>query len=172
MKRFILSILLVLCGSIAYAQNPQQGEVVSACGTPGRTYTAGTPGVITLDTNGNLCFSGGGGGGAIIVVPPASTPAAFSGAYTIAAGTTAQQLEAASGITNSCSIVNPSTSTEQGIATAESLFVNFVTTATLLSGGTTIELLPGTGIGCPPRMTTAISVNATTTGHKFDGMRW
>ena len=172
MKKLSIAFALILCGFSAYAQNLQQAEVVSSCGTPGRTYTAGTPGVLTLDTNGNLCFNAGGGGGAVIVVPPNVTPVAFTGAYTIAAGTTAQQLEAAAGIPNSCSIVNPSTAALQGIGSAESLFVNFVTTATLLSGGTTIELLPGTGIGCPPRMTTAISVNATTTGHKFDGMRW
>ena len=165
MKKFILSIALLLCGSVAYAQSPSQAEVVSACGTPGRTYTAGTPGVITIDTNGNLCFNAGGGG-------ITSTPVAFTGAYSITAGTTAQQLEAAAGITNSCSIINPSSATEQGIGSAESLFVNFVTTATLLSGGTTIELLPGFGIGCPPKTTVAISVNATTTGHKFSGMKW
>lgn len=170
MKRIAVAIVIFFCGVFgAYAQNTSQAMVVSACGTPGRTYTAGTPGVITMDTNGNICFDSG--GGAIIVNPPSVTPAAFTGAYSITLGATAQQLAAPAEISNNCVVQNPSTAAAQGIGAAESLFVNFVTTATLLSGGTTIELLPGVAVGCPGKTLLAISVNATTTGHKFGGYR-
>lgn len=101
------------------------------------------------------------------------TPAAFSGLYAITLGGTAQQLAAASEIANGCAIQNPATATLQGIGAAESLFVNVVTTATLLSGGTTIEIPAGTALNCPPgKSTLAISVNAPTSGHKFGGVRW
>ena len=56
--------IIILCAPIAaLAQNAQQGFVVSSCGTPGRTYTVGSYGPITVDENGYVCFNGGGGGG-------------------------------------------------------------------------------------------------------------
>lgn len=102
----------------------------------------------------------------------ATTPAAFSGTYAIATGGSAQNLAAAAEIVNGCIIKNPQSATEQGIAAAESLRVNFVTTATQTAGGTTIELEPGVAIPCPGKTTLAISINAATTGHKLEGYRF
>lgn len=115
---------------------------------------SGTPSICTINTG-----SAGSTG----------TPTAFSGLYAITTGGTSQTLAAANEVAHDCVIQNPATSTAQGIVTAESLFVNFVTAATLLSGGTTIELTPGVAIGCGGKNTIAISVNATTSAHKFSG---
>lgn len=147
--------------AMAQAEN---GIVVATCGTS--TYIVGTTRPITLDATGRICFVTGGGGGAV-----AATPAAFTGLYAITTGGTPQQLAAANEVSNDCVIQNPTTATQQNIGAAESLFVNFVTAATLLSGGTTIELAPGVAIGCGGKNTTAISVNAATSAHRFSGYR-
>jgi hypothetical protein len=61
--------------------------------------------------------------------PMTTTPSAFSGSCTIATGGVAQQLAAAAEVVNGGVIKNPLSATEQGISIAESLFVNFVTSA-------------------------------------------
>lgn len=60
-----LLCVLVAMGGIApaNAQTAIQALVVTTCGTPLTTYTAGRPGAVTLDTTGTLCTAGGGGGG-------------------------------------------------------------------------------------------------------------
>lgn len=69
MRRVALGCLmfLALVGA-AMAQTASTGRIVSACGTPGITYTAGAFGPFTVDTNGNLCSSGGGGGGGAVTI--------------------------------------------------------------------------------------------------------
>jgi hypothetical protein len=69
MKKTIFFVI-VLCCSIAsaFAQAPNTGRVVSSCGTPGITYTAGAFGPMTVDTSGNLCFNGSGGGATTVNV--------------------------------------------------------------------------------------------------------
>lgn len=59
----VAGAILLLGISPAFAQVPNTGRVVSSCGTPGITYTAGAFGPVTVDTNGNVCFNGSGGGG-------------------------------------------------------------------------------------------------------------
>jgi hypothetical protein len=78
MKRVILALSVLLCAGLsAYAQNSNQGRVVSNCGTAGITYTVGGFGPMTVDTNGNLCFNGSGSGVATVVTGSgtAGTPA-------------------------------------------------------------------------------------------------
>ena len=64
-------------------------------------------------------------------------------------------------------IVNPLLATDQGIVTAEVLYVNPVTTATTSANGTTIALQPGQSFSLIPGSTLPVSVNAATTGHRF-----
>lgn len=109
--------------------------------------------------------------GTCVLLAPPVTPAAFSGLYAIASGGVAQQLAAAGEVKNNCVVLNPTSATQQSIGSAESLFINFVTTATVAAGGTSIELLPGQAVGCPGGSLLAISVNAATTGHRFSGYR-
>lgn len=69
-------------------------------------------------------------------------------------------------------ITNPLTNTDQGIGTAEPLYVNPVTDATLNGNGTTFALEPGQSWTVIPGQTTPTSVNATTSGHKFTVVSW
>lgn len=70
-------------------------------------------------------------------------------------------------------IANPVTAAEQGIVTAESLYVDISgAAATILGVGTTIEMLPGQAFPGVGQSTKTVSVNAATSGHKFSCVRW
>lgn len=62
---FVIGLIAFGAARPAHADNGLLGLVTSACGTPPRTYTAGTNAPILLDTTGNFCTNatGGGGGG-------------------------------------------------------------------------------------------------------------
>lgn len=61
MKRILLGLLFALAPFGAYAQTAS-AVVVSSCGTPPTTYTAGQMFPLTVDTTGKLCDGGGSGG--------------------------------------------------------------------------------------------------------------
>lgn len=86
----------------------------------------------------------------------------------ITAGGTSQTLAIVNSNRKRIVIQNPCTSTSQGIITAENLFINF-TSAASLSGGNSFELQPcgSYDSGPSPVSGELISVNATTTGHQF-----
>lgn len=67
-------------------------------------------------------------------------------------------------------ITNPLSATDQGIATAEVLYVNPVSGATLNGNGTTFALQPGQTWLIIPGQSTVTSVNAATSGHKFSAV--
>jgi hypothetical protein len=69
-------------------------------------------------------------------------------------------------------IMNPASNTDQGIATAEPLYVNLVAAATLEGNGTTIALQPGATWPLIAGQTTPASVNAATSGHQFTVVVW
>ena len=69
-------------------------------------------------------------------------------------------------------ITNPLTYTDQGIATAEPLYVSAVGGATLSANGTTFALQPGQTWEIIPGQTSATYVNAATSGHKFSVVSW
>lgn len=73
---------------------------------------------------------------------------------------------------NGCTITNPLTLGDQGIAAAEPLLVNPVTTATAAANITTVSIPPGSSYSCIPNSNGPVSVNAVTTGHKFTVVRW
>lgn len=86
---------------------------------------------------------------------------------TIAVGGTSQQITPVNLNRKKIIIENPATAAGQGIAAAESLFINF-TAAAGVNNGTSIELLPGGSYDSGTTITTeAINVNAATTGHVF-----
>lgn len=64
-------------------------------------------------------------------------------------------------------ITNPLSPTDQGLAASEPLYVNPVGAATLQGNGTTFALQPGQTWFMIPGQTTATSVNAVSSGHKF-----
>jgi hypothetical protein len=69
-------------------------------------------------------------------------------------------------------IVNPSLAADQGVTTAEPLYVNQVTGATLQANGTTIALQPGQSYSVIPNTTTPVTVCAATASHKFTAVQW
>lgn len=97
------------------------------------------------------------------------TPRA-GGTYSIAIGGTAQS--ALTGPTQGCYITNPLSATDQGIAAAENLYVNPVTTAAIPGNNTTVTIAPGQTWYCVPYSTLPVSVNAATRNHKFSIVRW
>lgn len=69
-------------------------------------------------------------------------------------------------------IVNPTTATDQGITTAEVLYVNQVVNATNVGNGTTIVLQPGQSYTVIPNTTTPVTVSSATASHKFTAVQW
>ena len=73
---------------------------------------------------------------------------------------------------NGCYITNPLTAADQGIATAEPLYVNPIGTATVNGFNQTVALQPGQTWNGIPGSIFGISVNAPTGGHRFTFVRW
>lgn len=73
-KRAVLILALVALASIAHAQT-LSAVVVSACGTPPQTYTAGQFAPITMDTSGNFCGNNSGGGASTATLTPSAASA-------------------------------------------------------------------------------------------------
>jgi hypothetical protein len=69
-------------------------------------------------------------------------------------------------------ITNPLLASDQGIVTAEPLYISPVGAATLNSNGTTVALQPGQTWYIPAGQGSATSVNAATSGHKFTVVWW
>lgn len=97
--------------------------------------------------------------------------AATSGATSIAAGGTAQQLCADNEIAYGLYVENPLTAAEQGISTAEILYVDWINTAGPASG-TSVHLQPGDTVQVNAAPSHAVTVYAVTTGHTFSAFTW
>ena len=80
------------------------------------------------------------------------------------AGVSVQVADATMGVKGGL-IVNPLDATDQGIAVAESLFVNLLGSATVSSQYGTVELVPGQWFLVPPQSN--VWATAQTAGHKF-----
>lgn len=165
----LFAFALALAGAIpAFAQGAgQTAIVVTTCGTPPATYTAGQVRQTTQDVNGNFCTGGGGSADPTVVSPIYLTPTNDSLAIT--SGGTAQTAIAANPTRKGCTIQNPATATDQNIAAAETIYVNFGGTAAAAS--TSFGILPGQAISCSPlgigTITSAVSVIGATTAHKI-----
>jgi hypothetical protein len=69
-------------------------------------------------------------------------------------------------------IVNPLLAADQGLATAEVLYVDQVTNAGVVANGTTIALEPGQSYTVIPNTTTPVSVASQSANHKFTAVQW
>ncbi len=70
-------------------------------------------------------------------------------------------------------IVNPILAADQGVPTAETLYVDPTGAApTLYAGGTTFALAPGQSWSAIPCQITTTNVTAVTSGHKFSSVSW
>lgn len=149
----LLTFLILLWVVPALAAPPNQiRESVGVC-----DY-AHTSNCIKPNADGSITASTG---------PPATANYTNkSGAITL--GGTAQTLSAINTTRKRIIIENPCTATSQGIATAENLFINF-TTAASIAGGNSFELVACGSFdsGSGPVSTELISVIAATTNHKW-----
>lgn len=69
-------------------------------------------------------------------------------------------------------IVNPLSAVDQGLATAEVLYVNQVGPSDTQANGTTIALQPGQSYTVIPATTTPVSVASLSPAHKFTAVQW
>lgn len=113
-------------------------------------------------------------GGAIpvwIAAPPTGATGAATSftdvSGSVIAGGTSQTLNAVNAARAKLIIQNPVSATEQGIATAENLYINFTSAAGATNGS--IILIPGQMFTLSGTLITGelITVNAATTGHKY-----
>jgi hypothetical protein len=79
---------------------------------------------------------------------------------------------AISGPSNGCYIINPLTTTDEGLGLTEPLYVDPTTAATTAGNVTNVALAPGQPWFCPANSTLPVSVNAASSGHKFTVVRW
>ncbi|MEJ0094579.1 MAG: hypothetical protein WDN46_14440 [Methylocella sp.] len=180
--KVLLFAMLALAPAAAHAQ--MRAFVVTSCDSLPAIYNPGSQGIPVIDETGAACTGGGGGGGggaisqplggatplaqavAVTIVPNVKTLTDRSGAVTT--GGTSQTLVASVSARMTIFIENPCTAASQNITTAESLFINFTAAASTTAGGS-IELAPcgvySTGTG--PVSTEAITVTATTAGHRW-----
>jgi hypothetical protein len=69
-------------------------------------------------------------------------------------------------------IVNPLLATDQGLGSAETLYVNQVTTAALQANGTTVALAPGQSYTVIPGTTSPVTASSSSPNHKFTCVCW
>jgi hypothetical protein len=69
-------------------------------------------------------------------------------------------------------IVNPLLPADQGLGSAEVLFVNQVGPSDVQANGTTIALQPGQSYTVIPNTTTPVSVASLSASHKFTAVQW
>lgn len=69
-------------------------------------------------------------------------------------------------------IVNPLMAADQGLTTAEVLYVNQVGACTTVANVTTIALQPGQSYTVIPQTSTTVSVASLSANHKFTAVQW
>lgn len=101
------------------------------------------------------------------IIPSTGSVTERSGSVTL--GGTSQQMMAANTSRKYLLIQNPSTTAGQNIATAETLFVRFGSTAATVNTGTSFEIVSGASLVMEGSFvsTQAVQVIAATTAHKW-----
>jgi hypothetical protein len=110
-------------------------------------------------------------GGAVTAAPPALTPSAATASAIVSGGNATTFV---TGPVNGGYICNPLLATDQNIATAETLYLNPVTTATANGRGTNSALAPGAPCYTVPPLKAGsnISAIAATTLHAANVVVW
>lgn len=133
------------------------------------TSTDSTIGTVTAVTSiTNALPAGTNSIGTVKTTALATTPAAGAASAIVTGGVAVTLV---TGPVNGCFIVNPLSTTDQGV-TAEVAYVNGVTTATAAGNGTNTNLAAGQSWTCVPGQTTNVSAIAATSGHKFTVQVW
>lgn len=97
------------------------------------------------------------------------TPVAGLASAVVVGGTA---LNAVGVLPNGGFITNPFAAVDQGLGSAEPLYVDAVAAAGTAGNGTTFALQPGQTWTVIPGQTTPTSVNAASSGHKFSVVKW
>ena len=105
----------------------------------------------------------------VVQAQTSTTPRAGANAVVVTGGTAVNAL---TGPSNGAYICNPYSATDEGIMTAEPLYVDPTKAATTTGSGTNAALQPGQCWGVPPYSTLPVSVNAATSAHAFVVVRW
>lgn len=158
MRKIVLAVVLSALSTPAMAQQSVSPWIINSSGAKpncpvGNVSASSCPLPVSI--------SGGGGSGVLALTPT-------DDGLALTLGGAAQTAIASNTSRKGCTIQNPATATDQGIATADNLYVNFGGTAAAAS--TSFELTPGQSISCSPlgigTITSNVSVVAATTGHK------
>jgi hypothetical protein len=166
-RRIALIVLILLASRCACAQELYQdssnpsvliGSVVVKC--------LNSAGVAVAMSSGQ-CANG------VAIVPGVLTPSApnSGGALTLAQAATAQIVFTAGEVAHGCLITNPLIAADQGIATAEEIWVSVAATATQSAATPSIPIPPGSSFSCGGGLTTAVSWIAATQGHKISAYK-
>ena len=160
MRGFFFAVFALLVGGTASAQNAQTNS------TSIQTFCSTNSGVTWTP-----CNPSGGGGGSVtqgtvpwVTLWPSVTPTAAS-TYTVATGGTAVTAIAASTIAHGFVVRNPTTATEAGC-------FSITGTATITPGGGNACLNAGESYEYDGPVSTALSINAATSGHVFTIWYW
>jgi hypothetical protein len=148
------------------------------------TTTITAPGEINVDVSGltnlrvrSTAFTSG-TATVRMTVSPAATGAGSLKPPTLVAGSASVITTGGTAVTmitgqvRGCYITNPPTAAAQGIATAENVYIDPVTTATTTGNGTNVILQPGQTYNCIPGQTNNLSVNAATSSHALTVVKW
>jgi hypothetical protein len=144
--------------SVAVTSSPGSILDLTTTGTPCPTSTTATCRNADVDAAILAAISRG-----------STTPAAGT-AYAIVTG--GVPLNIITGPVNGCYVTNPTSATDQNIATAENIYLNPVTAATTTGNGTNVTIAPGQSYSCVPGQTTNLSMIAATTAHAVTVVKW
>lgn len=148
---------------VAAQTAPVLANVVTTCGTPNSTYTAGQNRPATQDTGGKECVNGpGGSSSSPLFVKPTPLTVTTLDIKTVTTGGTAVVAIAASHRSAGGFIQNP-------VGATIALCINEIGTATgTTSSGDTTCIQPGQSYSVAPA-STAVSVISSDSSHPFSG---
>lgn len=157
MKKLISALLFfALLSPFPAAAQQVAAIIVTACGTPPFTYTAGQVQPIVQDVNGNLCNGSGSGGSGTKIISGTGTYSQI----TITAGGVDQTLAAP---TNGFEVINPDASEDCWLSEGTAAVANSGTRLAANGGGYTSPAFYGPGIP---------HVLCATISHKLTYRRW
>ncbi len=162
MRLTLAAILALLWAGPALAQAPSNVSVVTTCGTPNKTYVAGSVEPLTQNTSGLACGTGTSSVTGTVTTTPGARTLVTLAIKTVTTGGTAVTAIAAGARTAGGWIQNPPSATIN-------LCINEIGVATgTTSSGDTTCIVPGQSYNVTPAAG-AVSVISSDSTHPFSG---